>query len=175
MIRYKQASTDFELHQILTLQQQNLPKNLSKNEMKTDGFLTVEHEFHLLKQMNGTCPHTIAIENEKVVGYALSMHPKFGDEIEILKPMFAKIKEVLKGNSFLVMGQVCIAKDHRGKGLFRGLYQNMQQFTKPNFEAIVTEVDLKNSRSMQAHQAIGFQQLTRYQADGKVWSLIVLR
>lgn len=174
MIEYKQADTDRELLQILDLQQRNLPKNLSKEEMSSQGFLTVEHDFALLKKMNEACPHTIAVFEKVVVGYALSMHPKFGEEIEILKSMFAKINEVYIRDSYLVMGQVCISKDYRGNGLFRGLYQNMQRFTKPNFEAIITEVDVKNTRSMNAHKAIGFKELAQYTADDREWSLIVL-
>lgn len=174
MIEYKQAETDEELLQILELQQLNLPKNLSDEEMASQGFLTVEHDFALLKRMNEACAHTIALNENEVVGYALSMHPKFGDEIEILKSMFAKINEVYSRGSYLVMGQVCVSKNHRGKGLFRGLYQNMQRFTKPDFDAIITEVDVKNTRSMQAHKAIGFNELARYFADGKQWSLIAL-
>ncbi|NKI31490.1 GNAT family N-acetyltransferase [Croceivirga thetidis] len=174
MIEYKQANTDSELLQILDLQQRNLPKNLSKEEMEVQGFLTIEHDFALLKRMNEACPHTIAVENNNVVGYALSMHPKFGEEIELLKSMFAKINEVFSGGSYLVMGQVCISKDYRGKGLFRGLYQNMQRFTKADFEAIITEVDVKNTRSMHAHKAIGFNELARYSSDDREWSLVLL-
>lgn len=175
MIEYKQAYKDKELMQILDLQQLNLPKNLTDEEMASQGFLTVEHDFTLLKRMNEACAHTIAVEGKVVVGYALSMHPKFGEEIEILESMFAKINEVYKGGSYLVMGQVCISKNYRGKGLFRGLYQNMQRFTRPNFEAIITEVDAKNLRSMNAHRAVGFKELARYPSDGREWSLVLLK
>mgnify|MGYP000294817886 CR=1 FL=1 len=57
------------------------------------------------------------------------------------------------------MGQICIAKEYRGSGVFRGLYQNMQRFIKGSYEAIITEVDIRNTRSMNAHKAIGFKEL----------------
>lgn len=175
MIHYKQASSKVELEQILELQGQNLPENLSAEEIRTQGFVTVEHDFELLEQMNNACAHTLAVANQKVVGYALSMHPQFGEDIEILKPMFSKINEVFSGESFLVMGQICIAKNYRGQGVFRGLYKHMKQFTQPKFDAIITEVDAKNDRSMNAHKAIGFQELKRYKADATEWSLIYLK
>lgn len=174
MVTYKGASSEKELNQILALQQDNLPKNLSAAEKQTQGFVMVEHNIHLLRRMNKACPHTLAIVNDKVVGYALSMHPKFGDDIEILKPMFAEIYRVFNGNSFLVMGQICIEKEYGGQGIFRGLYQNMQRITKPEFETIITEVDTQNSRSMQAHKAIGFNELSRFSSGGKEWSLLAL-
>lgn len=76
---------------------------------------------------------------------------------------------------YIIMGQVCISKSHRGKGIFRELYQNMQRFLSPSFSKIITEVDTKNRRSMNAHQAIGFKELKRYTADDKEWSLVVLK
>ena len=71
IITYKQAQIDKELNEILCLQQQNLPINLSEKEIKQEGFLTVEHDFELLKKMNDDCSHTIAISENKVVADAL--------------------------------------------------------------------------------------------------------
>ena len=176
MIEYKQASTANELEQILVLQQRNLPRSLSNEEMERDGFLTVEHSFELLEEMNEASPHIIALENEKVVGYALSMHPKFASSIEILKPMFHEINMAIDGKSnYMVMGQICVAKTHRSKGIFRKLYTTMKTKLPAGFDTISTEVDAKNQRSMNAHKAVGFEELKTYHSDGKDWSLIVLQ
>jgi hypothetical protein len=50
----------------------------------------------------------------------------------------------------------------------------MLEHIKPEFNAIITEVDLKNSRSLEAHYGVGFTLLSRYQADGHDWDLILL-
>ncbi len=175
MIRYKQTNSDGELQQILTLQQENLPKNLTKEELRTQGFLTVTHTFDLLKKMNDVFPHTIAVHHNKVIGYALSMHPRFADEIELLRPMFSEINKVVEVTSdCMVMGQICIAKTYRGLGIFRKLYGKMQEFLAPSFTRIITEVDTSNIRSLQAHTAIGFCELKRYMKKGREWSLVLL-
>lgn len=174
MIEYKQARTKEEIRQILALQKQNLPKNLNEKEIREQGFLTVEHSFDLLWEMNTVFPHTLATENGKVIGYALSMTQKFALDIPILKSMFEEIGKVFKGKAFIVMGQICIAKTHRGQGVFRELYKNMQVYTQDRFGSIITEVDVKNIRSMNAHKAIGFRELSQHASDGKVWSLIQL-
>ncbi|GGG37186.1 hypothetical protein GCM10011414_03220 [Croceivirga lutea] len=174
MVYYKRAETVRELEQILKIQNENLPNALTKPEIENEGFVTVCHTLEQLIEMNTAFPHTIAVYKESVVGYALSMPKEFGAEIEVLKPMFKKINEVYSDKSYIVMGQICITKAYRGKGLFRGLYSAMQDFTKPKFEAIITEVDTKNTRSINAHSAIGFKELTRYFADDHEWSLIVL-
>jgi len=94
MVHYKQCDSLAEIEQILDLQQQNLPASLSQKEMQQQGFLTVEHDKDLLLAMNKSCAHTIAKVDDTVIGYALSMHPKFGKQIAVLLPMFHKIEEI---------------------------------------------------------------------------------
>ena len=172
---YKRASSDVELKQILELQKGNLPKNLTQEEMEREGFLTIEHSFLLLKEMNELCNHTLAVAEGKIIGYALSMHPYFCKRISVLEPMFAEINKVISKNTdYCVMGQICISKDYRGQGVFKGLYEAMRNFIAPDFSKIITEVDIKNKRSLRAHRKIGFKELKRYVDGDKEWSLIFL-
>ena len=39
---------------------------------------------------------------------------------------------------------------------------------------IITEVAITNTRSLQAHYAIGFKKLSTYKTDGSYWDLICL-
>ena len=75
----------------------------------------------------------------------------------------------------MAMGQICVAKSHRGQGVFRKLYQTMQEKLPEGFDTIITEVDGKNKRSLAAHTAIGFQELKRYYALDKEWVIIILQ
>jgi len=175
MIDYKRASQKNELEQILQLQRDNLPTVVSEEIKKKEGFVTVHHDFNILHKMNEVCPHIIAVTNEKVVGYALCMHPDFGDEIEVLKPMFAQLKQILgPEETYITMGQICIDKAYRRQGIFRKLYNYMLQELKPEFGCIITEVDAKNMRSLEAHYAVGFELLSRYASGGQDWELIRL-
>ncbi len=165
-----------ELNQILQLQQKNLKSVVTIDERETDGFLTVEHDLPLLKAMNDACPHIIAIDRQQLVGYALCMHPKFADSIEILRPMYHEInKTITEKDNYMVMGQICVAKSHRGKGLFRGLYQTMQVKLPEGFDTIITEVDDENKRSLMAHINVGFRTLKVYESVGRNWHLIYLK
>jgi predicted GNAT family N-acyltransferase len=126
--------------------------------------------------MNDTCAHIIAKNDDQVVGYALCMHPKFAYEISVLRPMFEEIETLNpKMESYIAMGQICIDKAFRKMGLFRNLYQTMYTFVIPEFTYIITEVDAKNTRSLQAHYAVGFQDLKTYSSDGQEWKLIGLK
>ncbi len=126
--------------------------------------------------MNEVCPHIIAKDKDKVVGYTLCMHPMFSEELEFLKPMFNELRAILtEDEKFIVMGQNCIDKGYRKKGIFRNLYQTMKQVTSPEFECIITEVDAKNKRSINAHYAIGFTHLITHLSNGRSWKLILLK
>ena len=176
MVVYKQADTLQELEQILDLQQRNLPKNISQEESTKEGFVTVEHTMDVLQAMNEVCGHIIAMDEDQIVGYALCMHPKFAEDIEVLRPMFHEIDKALEGKvNYMAMGQICVAKTHRGQGIFRKLYQTMKKKLPKAFDMIITEVDGKNPRSLAAHAAIGFKTLAIYHSDGKEWHVIMLK
>lgn len=173
IVVYKRAETNIELNQILELQKDNYPTSVSEEERIKEGFVTVRHDFELLKMMNNKCPHILAMHNEKVIGYALCMLKEFKDEIEVLKPMFQQIKNCLKSNqTYIVMGQICIDKNYRKKGIFRGLYNFMKQELSTQYSLIITEVDVVNTRSLEAHYAIGFKPLHIYNSNNQEWALI---
>ncbi len=175
MIHYKPTQTSFELEQILALQKRNLPDKLTEEEKKTQGFVTVHHELSLLKEMHDIHPHIIATHNNEVVGYALSMSKNFRENIPILIPMFTEIDNSFKSKeNYLIMGQICIEKNHRGKGIFRGLYQKMSTAFSHQYKSIITEIDAANIRSINAHSAVGFQELTRYTLNQQVWVIVYL-
>lgn len=173
IVIYKQADNEGELQQILDLQQRNLPKNLSLEEREQEGFLTVEHHMEVLREMNDACGHIIAKEGEELLGYALCMHPKFGDRIEVLEPMFRELDKLFpKNRDYMVMGQVCVAKGHRGKGVFRGLYLKMKEILPQEITSIITEVDATNKRSLAAHTAIGFRTMRIYHHQDRKWHIL---
>ena len=175
-ISYVTAASEKELLQILGLQQANLREQLTEEEIRSEGFVTVSHSLEQLRAMNQKCPHILAKADGKVVGYALCMHPDFRNEITILKPMFAEIDASLSSDKgYIIMGQICIARAYRRKGIFRGLYRQMKESTQEQYPYIITEVDSANLRSLEAHYAVGFQDLKQYSSGRQDWHLLVLK
>lgn len=179
MITYQLTSTDKELEDIIALQQKNLPLNISSDEKNEQGFVSAQHTIELLTKMHDAHPHIIAKHNDKVVGYTLCMLQEFRNEIPLLTPMFNEIDkaiETLNENfNYMVMGQVCVDKDYRKKGIFRALYKYMKENISKEYNAIITEVDVKNVRSINAHKAVGFKVLKEHQSNNQIWELIMLR
>ena len=174
MIVYAQTSSKTELLQILELQQKNLPKKLTDDEKQREGFITVEHDFETLYNMHKVHPHIIAKDNETVVGYALSMSTAFKDVIPVLIPMFVEIEKLKIEQNFIVMGQVCVDKEYRGKGIFRGLYDKMKEAFSGKYSAIITEIDAKNIRSINAHNAIRFKTICEYSSNNQLWKVVAM-
>lgn len=173
MLIYKRVSETDELVQILNLQRQNLPSNLSQEEKEKEGFVSVSHTFEILERMNSVCPHVVAKDQNKVVAYALCMHPDFSAEIELLKPMFNQISSILPESiSFMAMGQVCIDSHYRKKGVFRNLYSYYKSQLKDDYNCLITAVATTNLRSLNAHKTIGFETLKTYQANAISWELM---
>jgi len=74
MISYHRAKTTEDLNAILKLQKQNLRHLIAEDVKQKEGFVTLQHDFSILKKMNDSCAHCIAKNDGKVVAYALSMH-----------------------------------------------------------------------------------------------------
>lgn len=174
-IGYEQASSEDDLRQILALQEKNLPYRLSESIKRREGFLTVKHSLEQLRQLNNAFPHTVAKNDNKIVGYALSMPPSQRNLIKVLIPMFELLDDTPYGESdYIIMGQICIDEPYRKQGIFRGLYSHMLTFTKNRFDHIITEVDERNKRSLYAHLSVGFKVIKQHRSGGQDWALIVL-
>ncbi len=88
------VSTHLHLEGILTLQQANLPNNISTPHFS----------------------HTIAIDHDKIIGYILTMTKDCRNDLPVLIPMFDLIDklswrgQLLKEVDFIIGGQVCITE-----------------------------------------------------------------
>lgn len=178
MIQYTTAASQKDIQQILELQWINLPKNISTSEAKDQGFVTVHHDIDILMAMNEKFQHVIAKDKEKVIGYTLVMLPEFGNQIPVLTSMFDKINQLtyngnaLKKITYFVMGQVCVDKNYRGQGVFHGLYQKMKIEMSNHFDCIVTEIATRNTRSMRAHEKVGFDTINIYSTPEEEWAIV---
>lgn len=182
MMQFRPARTDSDLAAILRLQRANLPENISADEARDQGFVTVRHDLEILREMNDPYGHSTAWAGEELAGYALVMPPTFRSRIPVLEPMFERIDAISRGEKtvgefrYIIMGQVAVAKDFRGQGTFSGLYMDLARRLAPHFDFLITEVATRNTRSWRAHAKVGFEDLLIYKApDGEEWVIIGLK
>jgi hypothetical protein len=182
-IHFTAVSTADELGQILDLQAANLVSALTPDTRASQGFVTVRHDAGVLERMNAAAPGIIAKDGDRVVGYALVMPRAFAADVPILQPLFEMLDALSWRGRLLrdwtrwfVMGQICIAEGYRGRGIFEGLYRTMAAGYRDRYDATITEVAARNTRSLRAHARAGFQTLHVY-ADattGEDWHVIGL-
>ncbi len=181
-ISFTVITTDDEIEQVLALQQRNLNKNISAETAQNQGFVTVVHNFDLLSRMNAAEGQIIAKDGAKVVGYALVMPTSFQDDIPVLKAMFEMLDnlsyegKLIKDYAYYAMGQICVAEEYRGMGVFDGLYALHKERLGGKYDLCVTEIAKRNTRSMAAHQRVGFQVIHEYfdTTYPELWEVVLL-
>lgn len=163
MLTIKTVSQDAEVKGILALQQKNLKKNLTTEVIASQGFVTVEHQYEVLKAMNDAEPSVIAKDGDTVVGYCLAMLSQFREGVPELKPLFDLLDQVgydgkkLKDYKYFVMGQVCVGEGYRGEGVFDKMYQHLKEKLSDRYQLCVTDIARSNVRSQKAHARVGFE------------------
>jgi GNAT superfamily N-acetyltransferase len=172
-ISYSRSKNELELLKVLELQKRNTRKVLPPEELRSEGFVTVVHDLDLLKKMQQSCPHILAKKDEEVVGYALAMVPDFRAKIPVLVPLFELVDRLLPDSKYLVMGQICIDKSFRGKGIFSQMYRYYRDQLHTTYDCLVTEVSSDNQRSLQAHLHVGFERLYTHVENEEEWITLV--
>jgi hypothetical protein len=175
-------SDEADLQRILELQRANLATNIATSidaqELRAQGFVTAVHSLQSLQQMHALAPSIVAKAGDQLAGYALTMLVEARRFVPILDPMFQLFEQLqwrgrpLREVPHYVMGQVCIAKPFRGQGLFDALYRGHQAAYGERFELLVTEVSLRNPRSLRAHERVGFEPLHRYRDSVDEWLVL---
>lgn len=181
-IQYTVVKQEQEIQQILSLQALNHPVALTDTVMQKEGFVTVRHEPDVLRHMNALYPSVIAVDGAQLAGYCLVMLRQFAGKVPVLVPMFNRLESLswrgksLRECRWFVMGQVCVAAEYRGQGVFDGMYAKLKKHCRTDFDFVVTQVAARNTRSLRAHERVGFKTVEIYPdaAAGETWHVIAM-
>lgn len=179
MLQAAIVTTEEELIQIYRLNQENLKSNVNVATQKTEGFVTWLYPLQLLEQMHQLSPSVIVKDGTAVAGYALTTLKESSSFHSDLQMMFRNLEKVqykdksLSHYQFYCMGQICVAKNYRGKGVVEMLYQKHKEVYGPYYDFLLTEVSTSNPRSLKAHQKIGFQTIYTYSDAMDEWNVII--
>ena len=178
MLYATEVTTEDELAQVNKLNQLYHKVNLTKLEQAEEGFLSWLYPVSLLQQMHNIAPSIIVKDDENVVGYALVTTIESGRFHHDLRVMIDNIEtltykdKTLSSYSYYIMGQVCIDKDYRGKGIFSMLFQKHKEIYKGKYKLLVTEISTRNLRSQKAHEKVGFTTIHTYNDALDEWNVV---
>lgn len=173
------ATNHIELEEIAALSSANLRTIVSEAEKAEQGFITWEYSVQLLQDMHAIAPSIIAKWNDQVVGYALvATHAMSGvhAEMNVMLNNLATLTyegKPMNDYKYYMMGQICIAKEHRAQGLFDQLYAYHRKVYQDRYELLLTEVSTSNHRSMRAHERVGFKTIHTYHDHMDEWNVVV--
>ena len=163
-ITFTTAKTREDIAKIIELQRKNQIRNLDEATMKSEGFVTFEYEIEPLFAMNQSHPSVVAwAEDGRLAGYCISACSADRGYFEVLDRTYDYFEALefcgkkLSDQPMMLTGQICVAEGFRGLCVFEGLYAKFQAIWSPGFEFCVTEISKKNTRSLRAHERIGFE------------------
>ena len=173
------ATTDREIQGIRDLQEANLKENVALEKRPIDGFLTAKYSLDFLKAMNKSTPAIIANQKGEVVGYALATNRSLLGQHPLLKDLSIQINKIPFGDKaigdfdYLVVGQLCVARQVRGQGLAQRLYAHFKTTYQEQYPFSVTDVDQSNLASLKTHLKVGFQVVSTLQYGNSNWDVVI--
>jgi ribosomal protein S18 acetylase RimI-like enzyme len=179
MITIKRVTEHSELEGIKNLQQENLKMNLTDQESVTEGFVTAEYTMDFLEKMHMESPSIIAKDGKQVVGYALVSVQAIRQDHDLLSDLFNTVDQItyrhrlLKDCPYVIVGQLCVSKHYRGRGLVQQMYQHFKDNLSTVFDYCITDVAKNNPRSLKAHLKSGFQVIDTLYYGGLGWDIVL--
>jgi ribosomal protein S18 acetylase RimI-like enzyme len=179
MIVIKQVTDFSELEEIKNLQEANLKKNLTEEEAALEGFVTAEYTTGFLARLHEFVPSVIAKDGDKVVGYALAASTSIRNEHDLLTDLINNIDKIiyqdqpLKHSRYILVGQLCVARDYRGLGLVHQMYDYFKSRLSNEYDYCITDVAIDNPRSLKAHLKSGFHVIDTLHYGGVTFDIVL--
>lgn len=179
LVQVTRVSSPTEIIGIRDLQALNLKQNITAEEAMDQGFLTAAYTIEYLEEMNAVSPSIIAKDGDKVVGYALVATKDIRKGHDLIEGLFDAIDaceyngKLLRDVNYVVVGQLCVAKEYRGQDLVQKLYGHFRDCLSNEFTYLVTDVAKPNVRSLKAHKKRGFQVINELTYGGFGWDIVL--
>ncbi|MFT4735102.1 MAG: hypothetical protein ACI9DJ_001912 [Algoriphagus sp.] len=180
-VQITKAKSDDDLRGILELQSANIRTNLSDEQMKSRGYVTIEYNFDFLKLMSKQHHHVIAKQGKRVVGYVLLMDRSTNHLMKVGSGIFPIFEElVYKGQrlgdlKYVSVGQVCVDNAFAGQGLLARMYDYYKASYDSFYDLAMTDISSDNHRSIRGHIKSGFEVIKTFiEPDvGEPWDIVV--
>lgn len=173
------ASGIKDLELIRALQEKNLRSRLNDDESQAEGFLSAEYTLDFLKVMHDASPSIVAKDGDNLAGYALvttrdvaRQHPLLDDLVSTIDKTMYK-GELLRQAAYILVGQLCVAKEYRGQNIVGKLYNKFRQQMEVQYQYCITDVASSNPRSLKAHIKAGFQVIDQLSYSGISWNIVL--
>ena len=155
MIEYRRARPG-DYPAILALQNANFIANLTAEE-RMQGFLSAQFSPAQTAQIAEDLGTMVVLIDHRVGGFLCAFRKEFDTGSPVIAKMLDAYDRLIFDGKPLsafhsyIYGPVCIAREYRGRGLLRGLYEAQKKDLAGQFEVGVAFVARNNPHSLSAH------------------------
>ena len=178
--QYRRARPE-DYDSILRLQAANYIGNLTEEQRK-EGFLSAQFSRAQIAAAASDLGIAVALVEGDLAGSLCAFRRNFDHGSPVIARMLASYDDArldgrpLSAFNSYVYGPVCIAREHRRRGLLRGLYEFQRRDLSGRFEAGVALVSRDNPHSMQAHVAgLGMVEAGEFEVNGHRFAVLAFR
>jgi len=175
----KLVSSKEELEKIARLSAANQVANISAETKEKEGFVSWVYSTDVLTRLHAIVPSVIAMDGDKLAGYAISLTKDCAAVYPSLAAMLDYAATVtyrgrpLSEHSFYIMGQICVDLAYRGQGVVQQLYEFHKEQFSSRYDMLVTEISVSNPRSLKAHKKVGFDVIDTHRDHEGEWDLVL--
>ncbi|HXG51680.1 MAG TPA: GNAT family N-acetyltransferase [candidate division Zixibacteria bacterium] len=166
---------------ILRLQSANYVENLPPEE-RAQGFLSAEFTEEQIAAMAADLGIVVAVAPGGLAGYVCAFRNEFDHGSPVLARMFecydrAELEgKLLRDYRTYVYGPVCVAREHRGSGVLRALYEAQKRDLAGRFDVGVAFVARDNPHSLAAHRAgLGMAEVGGFEVGPRRYAILAFR
>jgi predicted GNAT superfamily acetyltransferase len=179
-IEYRRATgTDYD--QILELQAANYIAHLSDDERR-QGFLSAQFTPEQTVRIAEDLGTMVAVVDGRVVGFLCAFRKEFSTGSPVIAEMLRSYDRLsFEGRSLsayrsYIYGPVCIAREYRGRGLLRSLYEAQKKDLAGQFDIGVAFVSRSNPHSLSAHVGgLGMSEAGDFAANNNTYVTLAFR
>jgi hypothetical protein len=166
---------------IVRLNEANFITKLSTEERK-QGFLSALFSLEQTAQVAEDLGTMIAVIDGQVVGFLCAFRKEFDSGSPVIAEMLRCYERLtfegrpLSAFKSYIYGPVCIGREHRRRGLLRGLYEAQKKDLTGQFEIGVAFVSRANPHSLSVHVAgLGMSEAGDFEVKERRYATLAFR
>ena len=161
---------------VLELQEENLYKNLSEEELK-GGFVTTPFTAHQIEEIIEQHGLYVCVnEQESVIAYVFAGSWDYFSQWEIFNVITSRFPKLSFGNDPITTnnsfqyGPICIQKDYRGQGIINEIFETMRLVFVDKYPLSITFINNINVISKRAHtNKLGWEVIDTFEFNNNTY------
>ncbi|SEA85156.1 GNAT family N-acetyltransferase [Pedobacter hartonius] len=178
MLITKFVSEDEELVQIAALSLENSPSMVPDELKEKEGYVTWNYPIEDLRVLHQISPSIIVKDGDKVVAYVVillqeseEVYKPLKDLLDLLRSITYQGKSVFDYKIYM-LGQDCVHRDYRGKGVIKLLFDFQKEHFASRFELGLSAISVHNPLSQKVHERLGAQTIYVLPVESDTWNIV---